>query len=72
MEKEIDFKISGEFIELFKLLKVLSLVSTGGEAKNHIDGGDVIVNGKIDTRKRAKIRPGTIVSFNGHKIRAIL
>jgi ribosome-associated protein len=47
-----------EYIELNKLLKILSLVSTGGEANTVIVEGEVLVNGQIETQKRKKLRQG--------------
>lgn len=52
------FNLSGEYIELFKLLKVLNMANSGGMAKNMIADGEVKLNGAIETRKRAKVRPG--------------
>ncbi|MFW6352217.1 MAG: RNA-binding S4 domain-containing protein [Bacteroidota bacterium] len=59
--QQIRFPLNGDFIELFKLLKILNISSTGGEAKIMIDQGLIKVNDKVDTRKRAKIKPGDIV-----------
>jgi len=58
-----------EPIELCKILKFESLVSSGGEAKSVIAEGQVLVNGKIETRKRKKIVSGDIVEFGKEKIR---
>ena len=57
-----------EYIELNNLLKILSLVNSGGEAKIRINAGEVFVNGELETRKRAKLRPGDIVVFDNHSI----
>lgn len=53
------------FIELNNLMKILSWVATGGEAKNHIDAGEVFVNGKKELRRRNKLRAGDKISFDG-------
>ena len=58
-----------EPIELCKILKFESMVSSGGEAKSVIAEGQVLVNGKIETRKRKKIVSGDIVEFGKEKIR---
>lgn len=55
------FKLEDEYIELYKLLKVLDLVDSGAEAKLIIAEGHVSRNGEIELRKRAKIRGGDIV-----------
>ncbi len=60
--------INNESIELFKILKIQDLASTGGHAKFIIAEGLVQVNGKIETRKRKKIFNGDVVEFDGEKI----
>ena len=52
------FKITDEYIELYKLLKAANLVDSGGEAKKLIELAQVRRNGEIETRKRAKILVG--------------
>lgn len=59
------FEIKDEFIELNKLLKVLGVFSTGGEANVAITEGEVMVDGSVETRKRNKIRPGMVVTARG-------
>lgn len=61
--------VSSEPIELYKLLKFESMVSSGGEAKQVIAEGQVLVNGKVETRKRKKIISGDNVEFGKEKIR---
>lgn len=61
--------ISNESIELYKLLKLEGLASSGGEAKSVIAEGRVTVNGAVETRKRKKITAGTIVEFEGEQLR---
>lgn len=58
-------------IELCDLLKVASLCESGGMAKQIIAAGDVKVDGAVDTRKRAKIKPGQIVEFQGEQIKVL-
>jgi len=60
--------VSSEPIELYKLLKFESLVSSGGEAKHVIVEGLVLVNGEVETQKRKKIVAGDIVEFGNEKI----
>ncbi len=63
------FELQGhEFIELNKLLKMLRLVGTGGEANVRIEQGEVQVNGQIETQKRKKLRPGDKVLFGAEEI----
>ncbi len=57
-----------EYIALNDLLKVEGLCASGGIAKSAIADGLVKVNGKVELRKRCKIRSGQIVEFSEHKI----
>ena len=59
-----EFNLEGhEFIELNKLLKLLKMVGSGGEANVRIENGEVTENGIVETRKRNKLRAGDIVLF---------
>ena len=57
-----------EFIELNNLLKVTGLCESGGLAKILIGDGQVRVNGKVELRKRCKIRTGQVVEFESQKV----
>ena len=63
-----EIEISEEPIELYKILKFEKMVASGGEAKYVISEGYVIVNGKVETRKRKKIFSGDVVEFGEKKI----
>ena len=60
--------ITTEFIKLQDLLKFASLVESGGEAKERIQGGEVTLNGEVCTMRGKKIRPGDVVSFAGEEL----
>ncbi|MFN3985353.1 MAG: RNA-binding S4 domain-containing protein [Rhodocyclaceae bacterium] len=53
-----DFAVRGEFIPLDRLLKAAGVVGSGGEAHALVDAGQVRVDGQVETRRRAKLRPG--------------
>lgn len=61
-----EFKITGEYIELDKLLKATQLCGTGGEARIMISEGLVTVDDQVELRLRRKIRPGMYVRYDGH------
>ena len=61
--QELEFKLDSEYIELNKLLKILSLVESGGQANNLITEGFVRYNGEVDKRKRLKLRKGDKIEF---------
>jgi len=62
------FALSGDYIELSKLLKASGLCVTGGIAKNVIENGLVMVDGEVECRKGCKIRLNQKVEFDGHMI----
>lgn len=59
----LTFAVRGEYIQLDQLLKATGLCDSGGAAHAAIAEGRVQVDATVDTRKRAKIRPGQVVSF---------
>ena len=59
----IKYKLKDEYIELFKLLKVMDLVDSGAHAKMLIADGYVKRNGEVELRKRAKIVSGDIIEI---------
>ncbi|QIL86985.1 urease (plasmid) [Vibrio sp. HDW18] len=60
----IGVEVSNQPIELYKVLKIASAVSGGGEAKHVISEGYVWVNGEVETRKRCKVFDGDLIEFN--------
>jgi ribosome-associated protein len=64
------FQLNGQdYIQLNQLMKILNWVSSGGEANLRIDNEEVIVNGKIETRRRNKLVAGSIIEFNKQKVK---
>lgn len=61
----MDAEPAREYIELQQALKVANLVETGGHAKQMIQGGEVKVNGEVETRRRRKLYPGDVVEVGG-------
>ncbi len=66
--EQIEFKIEGEYIELLALLKATGIAQTGGHAKFIVDEEEVIRNGELETRKRAKLIPGDVLEIGGEVI----
>ena len=62
-------EISKEPIELYKILKIEGMVSSGGAGKYEIAQGRVLVNGTVETRKRKKIVSGDVVEYGQEKVR---
>ena len=68
----MEFKlVNGEYIELNKLLKTMSLIESGGMAKQIILDELVLVNNEVETRIRKKLRVGDVVEFDGNKVKII-
>lgn len=67
-----EFKLEkNEFIELNDLIKITGMCASGGMAKIMISEGRVTVDGKIETRRRCKIRSGQIVAMEGWEVRIV-
>ena len=62
---EQEIPISTEFIKLEAFLKFSGAVETGGEAKNRIQNGDVLVDGAVCTMRGKKLIPGMAVELDG-------
>jgi ribosome-associated protein len=55
-------------IQLDQFMKLTGLVSTGGQAKLVIQGGEVLLNGVIETRRKKKLKSGDKVTFQGQTL----
>ncbi|MGM0443177.1 MAG: RNA-binding S4 domain-containing protein [Fibrobacterota bacterium] len=55
------FELHGEFIELVKLLKLIGIAESGGEATRMIREGAVCRNGEPETRRRKKVYDGDYI-----------
>lgn len=67
----IRFAVRGDYIQLDQLLKATGLCESGGAAHAAIAEGLVSVDGVVDGRKRAKLRPGQTVTFAGETVELI-
>ena len=61
-----------ETIRLDQFLKICQLVETGGQAKLLIQGGEVMVNGELETRRRRQLVVGDMVQFDGQQFEVAL
>ncbi|MDP5029083.1 MAG: RNA-binding S4 domain-containing protein [Paraglaciecola sp.] len=65
-------EIYQEPIALYQLLKLASLVSSGGQAKVLIDEGQVSVNNEVETRRRKKMVSGDVIEFENQQFEIVL
>ena len=66
-----EIEISTETIRLGQFLKLSNLVDSGSDAKFLLAGGEVSVNGEIETRRGRQLRAGDIVEFDGVEVRVV-
>lgn len=69
--QELAFALSGEYVELNQLLKLVGVCDSGGAGagKMLVAEGRVSVDGVIESRKTAKIRSGQMVCCGSVRIR---
>jgi ribosome-associated protein len=68
MANTIQFELTTEYVELCNLLKLVGLADSGGRGKSIVAEGLVKVDGKLESRKTAKIRRGQTVSVDDTEI----
>ena len=66
-----DVEIRGETIRLGQLLKLAGVAGTGGEARELVAQGAVLVNGEVETRRGRQLRDGDVVEAAGERLRVI-
>lgn len=64
-----DVSIGGEMIRLGQFLKFAGFLDSGGDVKEAIIDGQVIVNGEVDRRRGRQLQLGDIVGFDGRRVR---
>jgi ribosome-associated protein len=65
------FDLRGEYIELNQLLKLAGVCESGGQGKQLVAEGLVMVDGHVELRKTCKIRPGQVVRFQDLEIEVV-
>lgn len=66
--EESTFEITGEYIELIKLLKAIGMAEHGAAAKQMVSDGLVYLNDQKESRFRAKLRKNDVIKVNNNKI----
>ena len=69
--QQIKLREHDEYIKLGQALKAAALVSSGVEAKDVIQAGQVRVNDEVDTRRGRKLYDGDVFVFEDEKVKII-
>ena len=64
-----DIEIRGDMIRLGQLLKLAGIVVTGGEIKEFLAEGNVLVNGEAETRRGRQLTHGDVVRVGDQELR---
>ena len=64
----IQFQLTDEHIRVCDLLKLTGIAVSGAQGKQMVADGLVKVDGRPESRKTAKIRPGQTVECRGVKV----
>jgi ribosome-associated protein len=64
-----DVSIGGDGIRLGQFVKFAGLLDSGGNVKEAIIDGYVLVNGEVDRRRGRQLQIGDVVSFEGRRVR---
>ena len=66
-----EIAIRSEFIKLDSFLKFAGVTDTGGQAKEAVLEGLVLVNGEVCTMRGKKIRPGDVVIIDDLELHVV-
>jgi ribosome-associated protein len=64
-----DVPIRGDTIRLGQLLKLAGVVGSGGEVRELLASGDVLVNGEPEERRGRQLHPGDVVAVGELSLR---
>lgn len=67
-----DVPISGEPIRLGQFLKLAGFAEHGAHAKELLEEGGVLVNGRRESRRGAQLRAGDVVAVGERRARPVL
>jgi len=64
-----EMEIGAKGLRLGQLLKWAGLVPSGGAVKELLESGAVLVNGTVETRRGAQLKPGDTVTCGTEVVR---
>ena len=56
-------KLKTDYITLGQLLKIVDIISSGGQAKWFLQENDVLINGELDNRRGKKLYTNDLVEI---------
>ena len=68
MSSHLEVPIRDESIRLGQLLKLAGVVEDGAMARSVIELGEVTVDGAVEVRRGAQVRPGQSVGYAGQSL----
>ena len=69
MSNPVAVPVEGDTIRLGQFLKFAGLLDSGGNVKEAIIDGYVLVNGEVDRRRGRQLQPGDVVALAGRTAR---
>jgi len=66
-----DVPIATEPIRLGQFLKLAGLAEDGVHARELVEAGEVLVDGRTETRRGAQLRPGQVVAVGEQRARPV-
>jgi len=67
----VQVPIRDESIRLGQLLKLAGVVDDGAMARSVIELGEVTVDGTVEVRRGAQVRPGQVVRYAGESLQVV-
>jgi ribosome-associated protein len=67
----VDIALSGDRIRLGQFLKLAGLADDGGHARALLEAGEVVVNGRVESRRGAQLRAGDVVTVGDRRARPV-
>ncbi len=71
MSSRLEVPIRDESIRLGQRLKLAGVVDDGAMARSVIELGEVAVDGTVEVRRGAQVRPGQVVTYAGQSLHVV-
>lgn len=67
-----DVALTGGPIRLGQFVKLAGLAEDGGHARALLEAGEVLVNGRVETRRGTQLRAGDVVAVGQRRARPVV